>query len=199
MGNTPDSHSPLRDDVTRILQSLERHEIQGTDALLPLVYDELRKLASLKLQQERAGQTLSPTALVHEAYLRLVAPSTPPLWEGRRHFFAAAAEAMRRILIEQARHKSREKHGGGKNRVPLDEQQIAQDENLAQDPFLELDEALSRFANIEPAIAELVKLRFFGGLAIEDAADVLDISRATANRQWAYAKAWLRIELRRDE
>ena len=160
--------------------------------LLPQVYDELRKLARQRLAQERPGQTLQPTALVHEAYVRLVGGEDRPQWSGRGHFFAAAAEAMRRILIEKARHKKRTKHGGGRPRVDLDS-------GLAiaapEEDLVALDEALTRFAEVEPVKAELVKLRFFAGLTVPEAARALGISVATAERYWTHARVWLHAEL----
>jgi RNA polymerase sigma factor (TIGR02999 family) len=172
---------------------------------LPLVYDELRKLAAQKMAQEQPGQTLEATALVHEAYLRLVKsgdPSAPhePHWSSRGHFFAAAAEAMRRILVEQARRKLRQKHGGDRRRVDWNEAltvaQIPKDDPLASDEALtRLDDALAKLAAAEPRKAELVKLRFFAGLTIPEAARFLGISTATAERDWTYARVWLYAEL----
>jgi RNA polymerase sigma factor (TIGR02999 family) len=185
-------------EVTRILSAIEQGDPHAAEQLLPLVYDELRKLAAQRLAHEKPGQTLQATALVHEAYLRLVAPPTsPPLrgedkgaahWTGRGHFFAAAAEAMRRILIDNARRKRRPKHGGLVQRVPLDE---AIAKVAPQDDLLALDEALTKLAQQEPAKAELVKLRYFAGLSLEEAAACLAISPATAKRSWAVARAWL--------
>ena len=175
-------------DVTRILSDLERGDPRAAGRLLPLVYDELRKLASQRLAQEKPGQTLQATALVHDAYLRLVGAEDPG-WDGRGHFFAAAAEAMRRILVDNARRKRTRKHGGGRDRHDLDEVEIVAGEP-AED-LLALDEALTRLAAEDPAKAQLVQLRYFGGLSIEDAARALGISAATAKRHWAYARAWL--------
>jgi RNA polymerase sigma factor (TIGR02999 family) len=175
-------------DVTRILSALERGDVHAAEQLLPLVYEELRKLAAQKLAQEKPGQTLQPTALVHEAYLRLVGVDKAPQWDSRRHFFAAAAEAMRRILIDSARRKRRPKHGGDQRRVDLDE---AVSISEAKDDLLALDEALSRLAAEAPAKAELVKLRYFAGLSLDEAAACLGISPATAKRYWAVARAWL--------
>jgi RNA polymerase sigma factor (TIGR02999 family) len=159
---------------------------------LPLVYDELRKLAAQKLAQEKPGQTLEATALVHEAYLRLVDDDTPQTWDSRGHFFAAAAEAMRRILIDQARHKHSQKQGGGRRRVDLDAAALlAAPEEHAADELLALDEALQQFENEEPLKARLVKLRYFAGLSLAEAAEVLGISTATAKRHWIYARSWL--------
>ena len=176
-------------DVSRILSAIEQGDPHAAEQLLPLVYDELRQLAAQKLAQEKPGQTLEATALVHEAYLRLVGGNPEQHWDGRRHFFAAAAESMRRILIEQARRKRRPKHGGDRQRVDLDEALSAAE--ATPDHLLALDEALNQFAAEEPAKAELIKLRYFAGFSIDEAADLLGISRATAKRWWAYARAWL--------
>jgi RNA polymerase sigma factor (TIGR02999 family) len=175
-------------EVTRILSAIEQGDPRAAEQLLPLVYDELRKLAAQKLAQEKPGQTLQATALVHEAYLRLVDVPTAPHWHGRGHFFAAAAEAMRRILIDNARRKRRPKHGGDRRRVDLDD---APDLADPHDALLALDEALGKLAEQEPAKAELVKLRYFAGLSLEEAAACLRISPATAKRHWAVARAWL--------
>jgi RNA polymerase sigma factor (TIGR02999 family) len=183
-------------DVTQILSAIEQGDRQAADRLLPLVYDELRRLAAHKLAQEKAGHTLQPTALVHEAYVRLIDAGAEPQWENRRHFFAAAAEAMRRILIENARRKQRLKHGGAHHRVELQDQDYAIAEPA--DDLLALDEALSRLETEEPAKAELVKLRYFAGLTLEEAAAALGISRATAARYWTYARAWLYDRVRGD-
>ncbi len=164
--------------------------------LLPLVYDELRKLAAARLAQEKPGQTLGAAALVHEAYLRLCAAESPGSelqWDGRRHFFAAAAEAMHRILIENARRKKRIKYGGGRQRIDLLEQNLAVDD--PPDELLALDDALTRLATDDAPAAQLVKLRVFTGLSVEQAGDALGFSRATAYRHWNYARAWLRCEL----
>lgn len=184
-------------DVTLILAAMERGETQAAERLLPLIYDELRRLAAQKLAQEKPGQTLQATALVHEAYLRLVGDhSQPQEWNSRNHFFAAAAEAMRRILIENARTKKAAKRGSGRAAVSIDDVEIA-DLGLAMSPleFLAIDEALERFAKEDPVKAELVKLRFFAGLSVVEAAAILGISRATAARYWDYAKSWLFAEL----
>ena len=175
-------------DITRILEAIEHGDAHAADTLLPLVYDELRKLAAAKLAQEKPGQTLQATALVHEAYLRLVDVDKAQQWNSRGHFFAAAAEAMRRILVEQARRKRRTRHGGGRQRVDLDEAL-----NLAEpvDDLLALDEALARLAASDPLTAKLVTLRYFTGLAMPEAANALGISVRTAERNWTYAKAWL--------
>jgi RNA polymerase sigma factor (TIGR02999 family) len=182
--------------VTRILSAIERGDPKAAEQLLPLVYDELRKLAAQKLAQERAGQTLEATALVHEAYLRLVGDQTEPHWDSRGHFFAAAAEAMRRILVENARRKKRPKHGGDCQRVDLDSR-IALNEE--PDDLKALDDALARLAAHDSPAAELVKLHFFAGLPIEQAGELLRLSRASAYRLWAYARAWLRAEIEGDD
>ena len=176
-------------DVTRILSAIEQGDPSAAEQLLPLVYDELRKLAAARLADEKPGQTLQPTALVHEAYLRLVGGGPARDWNGRGHFFAAAAEAMRRILVESARAKRSLKRGGGARRVNFD-QAVSLAEEPADD-LLALDEALDRLAAQDPAKAELVQLRYFGGLTIEQAAQALGLSRATADRYWAYSKVWL--------
>jgi RNA polymerase sigma factor (TIGR02999 family) len=180
-------------DLTAILNALDGADPHAAAQLLPLVYDELRRLAAQKLAREKPGQTLDATALVHEAYVRLVGAETAPHWNGRGHFFAAAAEAMRRILVEQARRKDRLKHGRDRRRVDLDSGCL-----VSAAPSLDLlalDEALSRLAETEPAKAELVKLRFFAGLTMPEAAAALDVSLATAERYWTFAKAWLYAEL----
>ncbi len=180
-------------EVTYILNAIEQGNLQAADALLPLVYAELRRLAAVKLDQEKPGQTLQATALVHEAYLRLVGKADERRWQSRGHFFAAAAEAMRRILIEKARHKKSQKAGGGRRRVELADVEpasAAPDEDL-----LALDEALDRLAAKHPRKAELVKLRFFAGLTNEQAAQALGISTSTADNDWAYARSWLRLAL----
>jgi RNA polymerase sigma factor (TIGR02999 family) len=184
--------------VTHVLQQIESGDPTAAEQLLPLVYDELRKLAAARLAQEKPGQTLQATALVHEAYLRLVvsggreSPQETP-WAGRGHFFAAAAEAMRRILVEQARRKGRVRHGGGLKRVELDSQLEVAGE--LETDLVALDEALQRLELEDPAAAAMVKLRYFGGLTIEEAAQALEISVRTANRHWAYARAWLYQQL----
>jgi RNA polymerase sigma factor (TIGR02999 family) len=180
-------------EVTRILCAIEQGDPHAAEQLLPLVYQELRKLAAQKLAQEKPGQTLQATALVHEAYLRLVGDGEEQHWNSRGHFFAAAAEAMRRILVEQARHKRSAKGGGQLQRVELhDEQLQAPSRNI---DLLALDEALKKLANRDRRKAELVKLRFFAGLTIRQAAAALGISESTADADWAYVKAWLRIEI----
>jgi RNA polymerase sigma factor (TIGR02999 family) len=179
-------------EVTRILSAIEQGDPHAAEQLLPLVYEELRKLAAQKLAQEAPGQTLQATALVHEAYLRLVDVEKAPHWESRGHFFAAVAEAMRRILVENARRRRSEKHGGGLRRIDFEEAQ-----SLAEpaDDVLALDEALDQLAAEDPVKAELVKLRCFAGLSHQEAAQALGISRATADRYWAYAKSWLYCKL----
>lgn len=177
-------------DVTRLLDAAAAGDPAAAADLLPLVYDELRKLASARLAEEQPGQTLQPTALVHEAYLRLVDVKQAQHWSGRGHFFAAAAEAMRRILIDQARRKLRPKHGGDRMRIDLDELALPSAGDRAE-ILLALDEALNALATVEPAKAELVKLRYFAGLTLEEAAACLGVSLATAKRHWAVARAWL--------
>ena len=176
-------------DVTRILSALEHGDPRAAERLLPLVYDELRRLAAEKMAQERPGQTLQATALVHEAYLRLVDVEKPQHWNSRAHFFAAAAEAMRRILVENARRKQRVKHGGDLRRVDADLADLPT--RMPPEELLALDEALEDLARQEPVKARLVTLRYFGGLTIEEAADVLGVSRVTAHRYWTYARAFL--------
>jgi RNA polymerase sigma factor (TIGR02999 family) len=182
------------DDVTRILSAIEAGDPSAAEQLFPLVYDELRKLAAAKLAQEKPGQTLQATALVHEAYLRLVGSAPEPHWNSRGHFFAAAAEAMRRILIERARHRASEKAGGNLKRVEL----AAGMEPAAPGPRLDLlalDEALTQLEKADPRAAKVVKLRFFAGLTMPQAAGALGISLATAENDWAYAKCCLRLQL----
>jgi RNA polymerase sigma factor (TIGR02999 family) len=181
-------------DVTRILKAIEGEDAGATDQLLPLVYDELRILAAKKLSHELPGQTLQATALVHEVYIRLVG-NEPQSWDGRGHFFMAAAEAMRRILVDNARRKQRHKHGGDRQRIDLDAADLAI-EGPSED-IVALDEALARLAAEDPTKAELVKLRCFAGLTVEQAAEILGISRATACRYWSYARAWLFDEIKR--
>jgi RNA polymerase sigma factor (TIGR02999 family) len=180
-------------EVTRILSAIEQGDPRAAEQLLPLVYDELRKLAAAKLAQEKPGQTLQSTALVHEALLRLLDSDQVPRWESRRHFFAAAAEAMRRILIDNARRKRRPKHGGDRCRVDLDE--VAPVAETPAADLLALDEALTKLTATEPVKAELVKLRFFAGLTMPEVAQALGISLATAERYWTYARVWLYCEL----
>ena len=189
-------------DVTQILHAIEQGDPHAASQLLPLVYDELRKLAAHKLAHETPGQTLQPTALVHEAYLRLVAGSKPgeeddTSWDSRGHFFAAAAEAMRRILVENARRKHRKKRGGGRVHQALEPDQIAAPE--VSEDLLALDEALTRLTLLSPRAAQLVQLRYFGGLTIKQAAKVLDISTRTANADWTYARSWLLAAIRGED
>ena len=180
-------------EVTRILSAIEQGDSAAAEQLLPLVYDELRKLAAKRMALEKPGQTLQATALVHEAYLRLFDDKKAQQWDSRGHFFAAAAEAMRRILVENARRKRALKHGGGRHREALDPDAIAEPE--AAEDLLALDEALTRLAAIEPQVAELVKLRYFAGLTIPHAAAQLRISPRTADDWWSYAKAWFQAAL----
>jgi RNA polymerase sigma factor (TIGR02999 family) len=185
-------------DVTQILTQMERGDPRAAEELLLVVYSELRRLAAQKLAHEKPGQTLDATGLVHEAYLRLFGGEgfqngASPQWDGRGHFFAAAAEAMRRILIENARRKGRVKHGGGRQRVELLDGDLANDESPHD--LLALDEALTKLAVEDPAAAQFVQLHFFTGLPIEQAGEILGMSRATAYRQWNYARAWLRCEM----
>jgi RNA polymerase sigma factor (sigma-70 family) len=209
-------------EVTRILSAIEEGDpqtiAQAAEQLLPLVYEELRKLAAQRLAQEKSGQTLQATALVHEAYLRLVAspprepsphreaspqrelgesPLEEPHWHSRGHFFAAAAEAMRRILVERARRRRRDKHGGRLRRVDLIDAEVAAVDADSDEAILLLDEALTRLADARPQAAKLVKLRFFSGVTVEEAARMLDLSPRTARRLWAYARAWLRRDMER--
>jgi RNA polymerase sigma factor (TIGR02999 family) len=180
-------------DVTRILSRIEQGDPAAAEKLLPLVYDELRKLAASKLAREKPGQTLNATALVHEAYARLIGDDSGQRWDSRGHYFTAAAEAMRRILVESARRKGRVRHGKGHQRVDFDTGfDVAGDVNH---DLVALDDALTQLATEEPAAAEVVKLRYFAGLTIEQAAEALGISVRTANRHWAYAKAWLFAQL----
>jgi len=183
-------------DVTQILSRIESGDPTASEQLLPLVYDELRRLAAQRLSQEKPGQTLQATALVHEAYLRLVDGNQARHWNGQAHFFRAAAESMRRILIDQARHKRSLKRGGEFKRVELDAIEAA--EVLPAEDILTVNEALEKLADHDADKAELVKLRYFGGLSVEDAANVLGISRATADRHWQYAKTWLYCSLNRE-
>jgi RNA polymerase sigma factor (TIGR02999 family) len=175
--------------VTDLLSAIDRGDPRAAQDLFPLMYDELRGLAAAKLAREPAGQTLQPTALVHEAYLRLVDGDAEQRFHGRGHFFGAAAEAMRRILIDQARRKQAEKRGGGRARVDLDE--LAPAAGDRADDLIALDDALAQLAAAEPQAADLVKLRYFGGLTIKDAAAALGVSPRTADSLWAYARAWL--------
>jgi RNA polymerase sigma factor (TIGR02999 family) len=177
-------------DVTRILGAIEQGDPGASEQLLPLVYDELRKLAAQKLAQEKPGQTLQATALVHEAYLRLVDPGGVRPWDDRVHFLAAAAEAMRRILIDRARDRKRLKRGGGRRRQDLDLESLL-DEDAPADDLIDLDAAIARLAGIDAQASALVKLRLFAGLTIEQASSALGISRRTAERDWTFARTWL--------
>jgi RNA polymerase sigma factor (TIGR02999 family) len=198
---------PSMNEVTRILSAADQGDPNAAEQLLPLVYDELRKLAAQQIAQEKSGQTLQATALVHEAYLRLVANSaspseepesakSKPQWNSRRHFFAAAAEAMRRVLVERARARGSIRRGGGRERLDLED--IAVECPERSDDLLALDEALTRLAQMEPQAAELVQLRYFAGQTMDAAADMLGLSLRSTHRLWAYAKAWLLQELGRD-
>ena len=180
-------------DVTRILNQIEDGDEHASEQLLPLVYEELKKLAAVRMAQEKPGQTLQATALVHEAYIKLVDVDKAQHWDSRGHFFAAAAEAMRRILVENARRKRRLKHGGGHQRVELDQVEITVDG--PSDDILALDEALTKLAATHPEKCELVKLRYFAGMTINEAAEALGISASTADRHWTYARAWLFCEV----
>jgi RNA polymerase sigma factor (TIGR02999 family) len=180
-------------EVTQILEAVANGDPQAAAQLLPLVYDELRRLAAARLGQEPPGHTLQPTALVHEAYLRLVGTADEPRWNSRGHFFAAASEAMRRILVESARRKARIKHGGGLQRVDLEADDVPV--RPPAEEILALDEALTRLAEDDPDASRVVHLHFFAGLSIEEAAEALGISRAMAYRQWTYARAWLRCAI----
>jgi RNA polymerase sigma factor (TIGR02999 family) len=181
-------------EVTRILSAIEQGDGQAAEALLPLVYDELRRLAAAKLAQERPGQTLQATALVHEAYLRLVDADDAQQWNNRGHFFAAAAEAMRRILVDQARRKGAEKRGGQANRQDIPESMIAAPE--PGEDLLAVNDALELLSATDPLAANLVRLRFFAGLNMQEAADVLGMSVRSAHDLWAYARSWLHLKLR---
>ena len=195
----------MSDEVTQILSAIEKGDPRALGQLLPLVYDELRRLAAQQLAQEKAGQTLQPTALVHEAYLRLVGSEqgsepTEPKWDSHRHFFAAAAQAMRHILVDRARKKKRHKHGGDRQQVDLEEHDEPVESSAAElialeEQILALDAALPRLAEHEPTAAKVVELHFFAGLSIEQCAEALAISRATAYRHWTYARAWLRCAM----
>jgi len=184
-------------DVTRILSQIDEGDSNAADELLPVVYEELRKLAAARLTNEKPGQTLQATALVHEAYVRLVDQTSPQQWDGRGHFFAAAAEAMRRILVERARKKKRHKHGGDRMRANLLEHDLAIDTDALE--VLAVNDALERLGQEDPLAANLLKLKYYGGLSIDDAAFVLGISRATAYRHWTYARAWVREDLLDDK
>ena len=185
--------STLVSDSTRILSAIEQGDPHAAEQLVPLVYDELRKLAAQKLAQEKPGQTFQATALVHEAYLRLVDVDRVQRWDSRGHFFAAAAEAMRRILIEQARWKQRERHGGGLRRVELMDVDVAVP--VGDEQILLLNDALTKLAGIRPQAAQVVQLRFFAGLTVDEAGPIIGISSRTARRLWVFAQAWLRREM----
>ncbi len=184
-------------DVTRILSAIEQGNSQAAEELLPLVYNELRRLAAQKLVQEASGQTLQATALVHEAYLRLVDVEKAQQWNSRGHFFAAAAEAMRRILIDRAREKGREKRGGKLQQLDIDAVALAT--RVTPDQLLAIDEALGKLMLHDPAAADIVKLRYFAGLSVDEAGQALGISTATAYRHWNYARVWLHSELVQDQ
>ena len=183
-------------DVTQILSAIERGDPHAAGRLLPLVYDELRRLAAEKMAQEKPGQTLQATALVHEAYVRLVASNEAVKWNSRAHFFGAAAEAMRRILVDQARRKSAVKRGGQSRRVPLDDADLGY--HSPADELLDIDEALILLAAENPEAARLIQLRYFAGLSIQDAAEVVGVSRSTAYEHWSYARARLKTLLDRE-
>ena len=184
-------------DVTQILSAIEQGDPSAAEQLLPLVYEELRKLAAQKLTQEKGGQTLQATALVHEAYLRLVDGEKAQHWNGRGHFFAAAAEAMRRILVDQARRNLSQRRGGDRQRQPIEDQEIEAPEPSVD--LLAVHEALERFHEVDAAAAQIVKLRYFADLTIPQVAEALGISTSTADRSWAYARAWLHAALKRDD
>jgi RNA polymerase sigma factor (TIGR02999 family) len=188
---------PLMNEVTRVLSAIEEGDPHAAEQLLPLVYDELRRLAAQKLAQEKPGQTLEATALVHEAYIRLVDVDNTQRWNSRGHFFTAAAEAMRRILVENARRKSSLKRGGCRVRQELDEEKL--DAPQVPDDLVALDEALSQLAATDSKAAELVKLRYFAGFTIQQAAEVLGISPRTADFLWAFARAWLLRKIEGEE
>jgi RNA polymerase sigma factor (TIGR02999 family) len=182
-------------EVTRILTAIEQGDPQAAEELLPLVYDELRRLAAQRLAQEKPGQTLQATALVHEAYLRLVDAEQAPHWNSRGHFFAAAAEAMRRILVENARRKRRLRHGGGLHKQPLEENEPALDSPLEALDLLALNEALDHLEAASPRRAQLVKLRYFAGFTLPEVAELLGVAQSTAEADWTYARAWLKREM----
>ncbi|MHC4593605.1 MAG: sigma-70 family RNA polymerase sigma factor [Planctomycetota bacterium] len=181
-------------DVTRILNAIEQGDERAADELLPLVYEELRLLAAQKMSQEPPGHTLQATALVHEAYIRLLGGDDRN-WDSRGHFFAAAAEAMRRILVDNARRKKAHRRGGVHKRIDLNEAALASDDGRLAEELVALDEALSKLSEKDKIKADLVKLRYFAGLTVEQAAQVLSISHATAERYWDYARSWLRLEM----
>jgi RNA polymerase sigma factor (TIGR02999 family) len=185
-------------EVTRILAAIEQGDPRAVDELFPLVYQELRRLAAQRLSRESPGQTLQATALVHEAYLRLVGGENQS-WSGRHHFFSVAAEAMRRILIESARRKKSLRHGGGRKRIDFDEAILAKNNDASSDELIALDEALEKLSKKDKVKADLVKLRYFAGLTCDQAAEVLGISSSTADRYWTYARSWLRLEIARGD
>jgi RNA polymerase sigma factor (TIGR02999 family) len=184
----------MNSDVSQILQAIENGDRQATSQLLPLVYEELRRLASQKMVQEKSGHTLQPTALVHEAFLRLVGPGDKPSWDSRGHFFAAAAESMRRILIESARRRNAEKRGGDLRRQELNDD-VATIDCSDADSLISLDEALVKLAATDADLAKLVELKYFTGMTVEQSAEVLGVSPRTVKRNWAYARAWLKREI----
>jgi len=181
-------------DFTHLLDAVAAGDPKAAAELLPLVYDELRKLAAARMAEEKPGQTLQATALVHEAYLRLVGPDANRHWDGRGHFFAAAAESMRRILVDRAREKGRQKRGGGLHRIDVDALDLAT--TVTPDQLLAVDEALAKLAATDPTAARVVELRYFAGLTVEEAGAALGVSTATAYRHWNYARAWLHGEFR---
>ncbi len=185
------------DEITRLLSAIEQGEPHAVEQLLPLVYEELRKLAAQRLAQEKPGQTLQATALVHEAYIRLVEGNRTPHWNGRGHFFAAAAEAMRRILVDQARRKLSLRRGGNLQRRPIEDQEIEAPEPSVD--LLAIHEALERFEHVDATAAQIVKLRYFVGLTIPQAAETLGISTSSVDRSWAYARAWLHAALKHED
>ena len=189
--------SEVMNDVTQILSRIESGDSTAAEQLLPLVYDELRRLAAYRLTQEKPGQTLQPTALVHEAFLRLTDGDQAQHWKSRGHFFGAAAEAMRRILVDQARHKRSQRHGGNFQRIELSSVEPTVQSN--QLDVLALDEAIQQLSARDPRAAEVVKLRFFAGLTVSEAAQALAVSDATAENDWAYAKSWLKLQLSADD
>lgn len=192
----PESRVHSMHEVTRVLSAIEQGDPEAAEQLLPLVYDELRRLAAEKMAQEKPGQTLQATALVHEAYIRLVDVEKAQHWHSRGHFFAAAAEAMRRILTDNARHKRSVGAGGGMRRIDLDDAKVAVDQS--SDDLLALDDAITRLAAEDPVAAEVAKLRLFGGLTVEQAAESLGMSRRTGFRHWAYARAFLQLRMQTD-
>lgn len=187
-------------DVTRLIEAISAGDQQAAGELLPLVYGELRKLAAARMAQEKPGQTLQATALVHEDYLRVVGTADPQHWQGRGHFFGAAAEAMRRILVDNARRKNRPKHGGDRSRVDLDDVPSVAPLEIAglKEDLLALDAALDKLKQLDGTAAELIQLRYFAGLSSAQAADILDISPRTADRIWSYARAWLHQEIQQN-